>query len=195
MRRRLEEMTDIVGGNMKKSQVKQKRWYDQKARHWEFKTGGKVLVLLPSTTHELTAEWKGPYVVKRKVEDVDYELEMNGKQKKYKIFHVNMLRQWYDRTDTSFLMGEVNMEDSGIVPVIEAPDFETTELIVGETLDEKQREDLTQLLAQYKDVITSNLGRTTLVEHCIEVEGASPYRQSLYRIPLGKQKEVRKEIQ
>uniref|UniRef100_A0A1X7U211 RNA-directed DNA polymerase n=1 Tax=Amphimedon queenslandica TaxID=400682 RepID=A0A1X7U211_AMPQE len=195
MRRRLEEMTGIVGENMKKSQVKQKRWYDRKARHREFKTGDKVLVLLPSTTHKLTAEWKGPYVVKRKVGDVDYELEMNGKQKKYKIFHVNMLRQWYDRTDTSFLMGEVNKEESEIVPVIEAPDFETTELIVGETLDERQREDLTQLLAQYKDVITSDLGRTTLAEHCIEVEGASPYRQSPYRIPLGKQEEVRKEIQ
>ncbi|XP_011404379.1 PREDICTED: uncharacterized protein LOC100633088 [Amphimedon queenslandica] len=68
MRRHLEETVEVVKENMKKSQGRQKMWYDRRARNKVFKEGDKVLVLLPSSTHKLTAEWQGPYRVKRREE-------------------------------------------------------------------------------------------------------------------------------
>ena len=58
-------MSELVRENLKQSQSKQKVWYDQRpSRDRKFKAGDKVLVLLPSSTHNLTAEWRGPYKVK-----------------------------------------------------------------------------------------------------------------------------------
>jgi hypothetical protein len=43
------------------------------------------------------ASWKGPYTIIDKVSPVDYKIKINGKTEK--IFHVNMLKLWYERTD------------------------------------------------------------------------------------------------
>ena len=47
----------------------------------EIEAGDKVLVLLPSSTHKLRAEWQGPYEVKQRVGSVYYEVEF-GRSKK-----------------------------------------------------------------------------------------------------------------
>ena len=63
MRERFEQMSEVVKG---KAQQLQKKWYDQNARQREFQPGDHVLVLLPTTTSKLLAQWQGPYeVVKR----------------------------------------------------------------------------------------------------------------------------------
>ena len=79
MRSRLEEMSELARENLKKAQAKQKVWYNRKARDRAFQAGDKILVLLPSTTHKLTAEWQGPFEVKRPVGQVDYYVEQNTK--------------------------------------------------------------------------------------------------------------------
>jgi hypothetical protein len=62
--------------NLEKSQVQQKTWYDQKAREREFQSRDLVLLLLPTSTSKLLAQWQGPYRVVKKVGRVDYEIEM-----------------------------------------------------------------------------------------------------------------------
>ena len=61
--RHLKEMADIAGENMAESQEEQKRWYDRRARLREFESGDPELVLLPTTTDKLMAQWQGPYQV------------------------------------------------------------------------------------------------------------------------------------
>ena len=57
MRERLALMSEIAQENMRIAQAKQKSWYDQKSRDRSFEEGEQVLVLLPSTTQKLQAEW------------------------------------------------------------------------------------------------------------------------------------------
>ena len=64
MREKLEEMSELARENL---QVKQKTWYNRKVREQSFDKGDKVLVLLPSSTDKLSAEWQGPYPIERKV--------------------------------------------------------------------------------------------------------------------------------
>ena len=40
-----------------------------------------MLVLLPTSSNELLAQWQGPYCVVRKVEKVNYEIDMPNKKK------------------------------------------------------------------------------------------------------------------
>ena len=60
MRKNLTDITEIAQSNLAKSQTRQKVWYDRKARVREFEAGEKVLVLLPSASNKLQAEWQGP---------------------------------------------------------------------------------------------------------------------------------------
>ena len=72
MRERLEKMASLVQTNMAKAQNQQKRWYDRTARKRVFQPGEQVLVLLPTSTSKLTAQWQGPYQVVKAMGRVNY---------------------------------------------------------------------------------------------------------------------------
>ena len=95
---RLTKMAELVKDNMEKAQEK---WYDLNARERSFEVGEKVLVLLPTSTHKLLAQWQGPYDVVKKINKVIYEVEMQNKRKRLRRFHINMLRKWYEPLATS----------------------------------------------------------------------------------------------
>ena len=82
---------------MLQAQQTQKLWYDMKARELQLKPGDKVLVLLPTSTHKLMAEWQGPYIVKRAVGKVNFEIVMPEKQRPNVAFHINLLQKWNER--------------------------------------------------------------------------------------------------
>lgn len=50
------------------------------------------MLLLPKKYHKLIIEWQGPYKVIDKVSDVDYRIDVNGKEK---ISHVNMIAKYH----------------------------------------------------------------------------------------------------
>ena len=86
IRESMEEMTTIVQDNWKKAQSLQKTWYDQNTRDRELKPGDEVLVLLPTSSNKLLAQWQGPYEVLRKTGKVNYEIDMKDKKKRKRSF-------------------------------------------------------------------------------------------------------------
>ena len=95
MRDRLAEMSEIVQENLSRAQQTQKQWYDRTARTRKFNPGDRVLVLLPTSTHKLRAQWQGPFAVTEKRGEVNYVVDMDDRRRRLRTFHVNMLRQWY----------------------------------------------------------------------------------------------------
>ena len=85
---RLAKLRDSVQENLKNAQATQKEWYD---RHAQNQPGDQVLVLLPTSTNKLLAEWRGLYSIVRKTSDVNYEIKLTDSRRKNLIFHVNML--------------------------------------------------------------------------------------------------------
>lgn len=81
--------------NLDKAREKYKKFYDRKAVDRQLKPGERALILLPSDRNKLTMQWKGPFPVTRKKNDVDYELQLNGNKK---IFHINMLKKYGERS-------------------------------------------------------------------------------------------------
>ncbi|CAC5405557.1 unnamed protein product [Mytilus coruscus] len=90
--------------------------------------------------------WKGPYVVADKVGPVDYKVKVRGKEK---VYHVNMLKTWYERPEA--LQNEVEFlacidvaEDKFEDEYIDV-DYKITPQLVGkETVnDVRISEDLT----------------------------------------------------
>ena len=68
IRDRMEKMAELVQSYLTKAQEKQKNWYDANARQREFEIADQVLVLLPTSSSKLLAEWQGPYQVLKKME-------------------------------------------------------------------------------------------------------------------------------
>ena len=65
MQEKLSEMSELARENLARAQKRQKRWYDENARERRFEPGEQVLVLLPTDTSKLLAQWHGPYPVLR----------------------------------------------------------------------------------------------------------------------------------
>ena len=106
---KLAKMSELVGENATRAKAQQKKWYDQNARSREFQPGEQILVLLPTSTSKLLAQWQGSYPIVRRIGAVNYEVDMVGQRKRRRIFHVNMLRKWYVPTATSYLSEEVGV--------------------------------------------------------------------------------------
>ena len=107
-------MAELVQVNANKAQQKQKAYYDRGVQQRVLKKGEKVLVLLPNAHNCLKLEWVGPYEVKRKVSDVDYEVEMPDRQKERRIYHINMMKKWYasdeSNSNSAFLAFQMETE-------------------------------------------------------------------------------------
>ena len=61
LRDRLEQTCKLAHENLQKVQIKQKAYYDRRARSRKFDGGDKVLLLLPTDSNKLLLQWKGPY--------------------------------------------------------------------------------------------------------------------------------------
>ena len=69
----------------------------------EVRVGEKVVVLLPTSTYKLRAQWQGPYTVVREIGDVNYMIDMKNKEKRHRTFHNNMLKRWYEPKNCLYL--------------------------------------------------------------------------------------------
>ncbi|XP_067664166.1 uncharacterized protein [Haliotis asinina] len=94
---RFTKACSIAKQNLQGSQERMKTWYDTKAQHREFVAGDKVLVLLPIPGHPFSARFYGPYPVRKKVSDTDYEIETPDRRKSKRVCHINMIKPYYDR--------------------------------------------------------------------------------------------------
>jgi len=82
IREKLEQMSKLVQENLTKAQADQKYWYDKNIRQREFQPAYQVLVLLPTFTSRLLAQWQGPYKVVKHIGEVDYLIDMKTKRGK-----------------------------------------------------------------------------------------------------------------
>ena len=109
---KLAKLTELVQQNLSTAQKAQKVWYDRNARDRDFNPGDQVLVLLPTSTNKLLAEWQRPYPIIRRVGRVVYEVDMTDRRRRKRRFHVNMLREWHTTSESSSFMSE-EIRDEG----------------------------------------------------------------------------------
>ena len=182
IRERMEEMTDIVKDNVKEAQQQQKTWYDKTARERELKPGEEVLVLLPTSSNKLLAQWQGPYRVTRKVGKVDYEIDMPNKRNRRKVFHVNMLKKWHPPEAISFWTTDESLgpDESESIPTWRGE--YGVDPVIGPNITEQQKRQLLELLTEFEVVTGGSLGHTSACQHHIHIKDGPPVRQQPYRL-------------
>ena len=197
MQELLSTLADLVAHNLSQAQEAQKKWYDKSARNRTLQTGDQVLVLLPTSTNKLLAEWEGPYTITRRIGKVNYEVLMPNRRKRHKIFHVNMLREWNSPTALSCWAEEIVEDDSdcdGILTYSSQPDSVPQQPTTGAHLSETQTANITSLLETFTSVLNEKPGRISVTEHRIITDQAQPVRLPPYRIPHAYHDTVRQEL-
>ena len=73
-----------------------------------------VLVLLPTTRNKLLAKWQGPYQAVHRMGKVTYEVDIHGARSRKKVYHINLLKKWYnDELEEMACMVQVHVDNSG----------------------------------------------------------------------------------
>ncbi|KAK3090518.1 hypothetical protein FSP39_012438 [Pinctada imbricata] len=192
MRHKLKEMSLEVKDNLVRRKEYIKRWYDKSAKERRFSPGDEVLVLLPSDTSRMIAQWKGPFRVIERVNDVNYKVNVGGRRGVV-VYHINMLRNYTKRS--ILIVVEKNHESDDLKNAFPGDASESIEnLKFGINLSQEQKEELRSLCAKYSDVFTDKPGRCTLTEHRIRTTTETPISQKPYRIPYAKQEQVKKAL-
>ena len=200
MRERLAEMAHLVAKHVTHSQRRQRQHYDKKAKTRSFEVGDQVLVLLPAVANRLKLRWTGPYKVTRKVGTVDYEIEMPGRKREKRIYHVASIA-----LDPEVVMGELDRQEEEM-ECPEEPDrhrhsdAQFFPLGVGSSqelnldMEEPWKGQLQGVIFSYPQVIAATPGRTNLVQHHINVGDAVPIQQKPYRVPYAQRDLIKKEL-
>ena len=98
LRERLEQTCKLALENLEKVQIKQKTYYDKRARSRKFDVGDKVLLLLPTESNKLLLQWKGPYEIVEVLNRMDYKVNVKGVVNTYP---ANMLKLYVERQNVT----------------------------------------------------------------------------------------------
>ena len=205
LRDRLEQTCKLAHENLKKVQIKQKAYYDRRARSRKFDVGDKVLLLLPTDSNKLLLQWKCPYEVVEVVNRMDYKIDVNGVVSTY---HANMLKQYVERRNelshcllSAEAIESVDDEDNEDFPLDDCT-FPTAkkpesfrDVSILNTLTSEQRKEVETLMKQYPDVLSSLPGRTDQIQHDIKLLTSEPIRTKGYSIPYKTRSVMETEIQ
>ena len=212
-RERLAKALEVAQTHLCKAQQNMKGYYDRRAEYRSFAPGDEVLVLLPLQGQPLAARYSGPYVIEKKVGDLDYLVVTPDRRKRAQLCHVNMLKPYFRSTSQKGSFSSAVQEASSVLFFCregEAPEVIGPEPVVPtgqwernsfHLLREKvahlgdQQNELLRRLRKYSSVFSSVPGRTQLIEHDIDVGDAEPVKLPPYRVNPMKQALVEKELE
>ena len=116
LRDRLDETLKLATQELERAQGKYKHHYDKNAKARSFKTGDKVLILLPTDNNKLLMQWKGPHEVVGIVSKNDYRVKVMGKEKTY---HANLLKLYIEREGLGKDQGKETKQHTVSATVVE----------------------------------------------------------------------------
>ena len=209
---RLFRACSMAKENLAATQQKMKSWYDHTARERSFKKGDKVLVLLPVLGQPLQAKYYGPYIIDHKVSDVDYVINTPGRRKGKRMCHINMLKEYHEKTDDS--SGQVmiisvnetasadfdNEEGSADIDCGTNFKMQNSDVLVNLSeklchLTDQEQAEMTDLIMKYHHLFPDVPSRTDFVYHDVDVGNALPIKQHPYRVNQIKAKQMQKEVE
>ena len=224
-RDKLEKIGEMAKRSEVKAKKMQKLYYDRKSSRRHLKPGQLVCVLLPTVANKLLAQWKGPFEIIEQVSPVDYIVQVGKTKRNRKTFHINMLKEWFERPEvdgkdregvTDVDLSNESKEQMEYTPlllssatdendcdedlaIIENPLLTPHEGLkdvkLNSELDKNQMEDLKSILGQFEDVLTDIPGRTLVLEHDVKLVTDIPVKKKAYNLPYALRDKVRKEIQ
>ena len=206
LKARLCDTMQLVQDELKKSQVRNKKYYDKRTKQRKIQPGDEVLVLLPNYKNKLQMQWKGPYVVKNEPHKNNFKVKVNNRLKTY---HINLLKK-YERRSPDLMENtdctcsalaiiedeaDVNEQDGDQFKYINLESVETwKDVEINNELRKDQKLSLYDILEKYKAQFTDLPGETKIIEHKIEVTSKDPVLTRPYPVPYALRETLQLEL-
>src|SRR6218665_970409 len=97
LRERIRTSLEIVNANEEIAKKRSKFWYDRNTKPVSYKEGQLVLVIIPLIVKPLQAKFFRPYVIEKRIGEVDYVVRTPDRRKSRRVVHVNLLRKYISR--------------------------------------------------------------------------------------------------
>ena len=136
----------------------------------------------------MSLEWRGPCPVVRKLSGTTYEVR---KERGTCVLHALMLERWKEPTavclqaSAETLSLQMEHYDKGEV---------SDEPVLEETLMSEQKEEVKDLLAEFKDIMGPTPGLTSMTTMDIDTGDAQPIFMPFYRLAKGRHDNLHKEL-
>lgn len=162
----------------------------------EYKLGDRVLVLKPKPKHKLDLAWDGPYTIAQKVSNVNYLVTINAEGEQCKLYHVNMLKPYFDRGNLVLLArtsegNEYNLSGWGKIN----SGSTVGEVKLAPSLTQEQVTQLKVILMQFQTIFSNLPGKTNLYQHRIDTGEASPIAVPPYRVTGPNAAHIKREVE
>ena len=212
MREQMRDLVSLANANEKLSKRKQKFYYDKSTRSSKLKPGDKVLILLPSDSNKLLAEWTGPFEVLERINKVDYSIKVRNH---VKTFHINMLKLYVERSPKPNHVNfvnvcneckngcicdvhtEITLDDKLLEEIsVITNEEDANEYQINDKLPDEAIYKISKVLDANSSVFSSSPGRTTLINYEIKLEpNVKPIHKIPYHVPFHLRDAVNEEIQ
>jgi len=150
----------------------------------------KVMVLLPIPGNPMHAKC---HAVLEQIGPVDYVIATPDRRKTKRVCHVNLLKKYFERS--SRLEPQVEQPVPEIVGLVDSVETEPIK-VADSHLESQQKTELHELLTEFSDIFSNEPGRTTLVNHHINLKpDIAPIRSGPYRLSPDKLEFVKDEIE
>ena len=205
IKEKLQTVRDLAKKNLKDTQDSMATRYNRQAVKRSFIPGDKVLVLLPVTGKPLEARFYGPYVVVKKVGELNYVVRTPDRRKETQLCHVNMLKPYIERNNPSENVHPVSsvqvdtQSDDNVQDIGTPVKLNNSEILQhldskSSHLETSAQEDLKNILAEFNHLFPDVPTRTEEAYHDVDVGNAQPLKQHPYRLNPEKQKYLRDEV-
>lgn len=202
LKERLQDTCHLAHEELRKAQAKQLKHYNLKAKPRSFKLNDKVLVLRPTDNNKLLMQWQGPFKVLERVRENDYRIEIFGRQRTY---HTNMLKRYVERKEemnesgwevvVSAAILEPEEGDDGQLELCSNKQTETyREVDINPGLSDEQREQIRDIVYEFRDIFSDAPGICTLGTHKIQLTTGEPIQSRPYPLPHAMREAVDAEL-
>ena len=203
---------------LKKAQGKMIQNFDKNTKERSFKSGDKVLALLPIPGRPLQARYFGPYTVEKKASDLNYIKTTPDRRKQKQLCHINRLKEYVDRDSSTVALvnvigsvpqkqDEMNCEEENCEEMNSHKTDPTCSKLQNSDilkdldkklshLDQIQRNELKMLILEYEHLFPDIPTRTDQIYHDVDIEGSKSIKQhDPHRMNPMKLQYLREEIQ
>ncbi|XP_042149961.1 uncharacterized protein LOC120847418 [Ixodes scapularis] len=205
LREKLEDTCKLAHTCLEEARAKYKGYYDRKSSNRRMQPGDQALILLPTDHNKMIMQWKGPFPVTARRNEVDYELEVGGKKK---LFHINMLKKYEERKETSQHQplcnavvnkqetdeNESDAEECDIPMPIWTRQQGCEDVVINKNLESEKIAQVQELLRKFENIFSDVPGRTNLMTCDLHLTTTRPIFVRQYPIPLAVQDVVEDEI-
>ncbi|XP_023191398.1 uncharacterized protein LOC111608951 [Xiphophorus maculatus] len=213
-RHRLYAARNLAKEKLSVSQHKMKSLFDRRAVERSFLPGDQVLALCPIISSPFQAKFSGPYTVLKRLSDQNYLIATPERRKTTQLCHVNLLKPYYARDQVKkspedihpvcavneVCMATCSNEETGTLDsamthgrLSNSESLQKLDVLLSH-LSEHHSKQLSELIYSFPGLFSDTPGRTTWLEHDIDVGQVSPIKQHFYRVNMEKRKCLDAEV-